>query len=211
MRNLFLVLLLGNLLFWGWRVWVAPPELPAMELRTPGKEPRIALLQPAGGPTAGMSAASGDCWRVGPIADPAVADALRARLDRLGFSPVLRNESGQIWVGYWVQLEPVPTREEADAMVARLSAGGLPDAYVVQTQPTFAVSLGVFRDRERADAVVATASSLGFRSQVGDRYRAGMQAWLTVRLPPGRKLPLQELGQQTGQILRSEPADCPAG
>jgi SPOR domain len=212
-KHLFLILLLANLLFWGWRLWVAPPEVPAMELRTPGKEPRIALLRPAtpapGSPGGNAVVGSGSCVRVGPIADGEVAGRLKTRLEGNGFAPSIGDEAGQVWVGYWVQLEAVATREEADAITARLAAGGLPDAYVLTTGAPYPISLGVFRDRERADAVVATATGLGFRPQVSDRYRAGVQYWLTLRMPTGRSLSLDELGKETGQILRSEPANCP--
>ena len=100
------------------------------------------------------------------------------------------------------------SREEADRIVARLAAGGLPDAYVLQTSPPYSISLGVFRDRERAEKVAAVATNLGFRPQTTDRYRAGLQYWLSVALPPGQALPMNELGRESGQILRAEPVPC---
>jgi len=115
-----------------------------------------------------------------------------------------------VWVGHWVQLEPVQTRAEADQVVARLAAGGLPDAYVLQTTAPFSISLGVFRDRARADAIAATATRLGFKPALTDRYRSGVQYWLTVVVPPGRSPSLEQLGRETGQILRAETVACPA-
>lgn len=219
MRNLFLVLLLVNLLFLGWRFWVVPPEVPATRLLAPGTEPTLEALVAAGGRTAGGSAASrqadpgraagGNCMRIGPIAEGPVAERLRARLNRDGFRTTMTSEDGQIWVGHWVQLDSVATREQADGIVARLAAGGLPDAYILQTEPPFAISLGVFRDRARADNVAATASRLGFRPTTTDRFRIGTQYWLTASLVPGRPLPLNALGQESGQILRAEPVKCP--
>ena len=110
-----------------------------------------------------------------------------------------------------MQLESVASRDEADRIVARLTAGGLPDAYVFQTSPPFSVSLGVFRDRDRAEKVAQAATSLGFHPQTTDRYRSGLQYWLSVALPPGRTLPLNELGRESGQILRAEPVACTPG
>ncbi len=214
MKNLFLLLLLGNLLFWGWRTWVVPPEVPALELRTPGKEPRIVLLgpvpaAPASGAGSNSVVGTGSCVRLGPIALEHLAEKLRNRLLTSGFVPTLAEESGQIWFGYWVQLEAGATREEADSVVARLAAGGLPDANVSSTVPPFQVSLGVFRDRKLADTMAAKATGLGFRPKISDRYRAGTEYWLTMRLPAGRRLSLEELGRETGEILRSEPVACP--
>jgi SPOR domain len=222
-RNLFLALLLANVLFFGWQQWIAPPDLPAARLRSPGPEPKIQAAGKAGarsGPVPVARAGSGDtsaepalpdagsCVRIGPIADGQVGDALRARLAASGFEAMLDAEDGQIWVGHWVQLESVASREEADRVVARLAAGGLPDAYVLQTSPPFSISLGVFRDRERADKVSAAAAALGFKPQTTDRYRAGVQYWLAFVMPAGKSLPLEELGRESGQILRAEQASC---
>lgn len=220
MRNLFLALLLANLLFLAWQRWIAPPEVPAKDLRSAAAEPAIKTLATAGAPAAAASTTGagarppvppdGRCIRLGPIAESATAESLRARLAAGAFDAAKVVEEGQIWVGHWVQLESVATREEADRIVAQLAAGGLPDAYVLQASPPFSISLGVFRDRARADTVAAAASRLGFRPQTTDRFRAGTQFWLSVVVPVGRELPLDELGRQTGEILRAEQVECPA-
>jgi cell division protein FtsN len=191
---------------------VAPPDVPAAVLRTPGREAELALLaaRRSTSPPAREVPPALACIRVGPIADGQVAELLRSRLVEAGFSPELGSEDGQVWVGYWVQLEPVATREEADQIVARLAAGGLPDAYVLQTTAPFGVSLGVFRERERADLVAAAAAGLGFRAQMADRYRPGLEYWLTMAPKTGQPLSLESLGQEIGQILRAEPTACPA-
>jgi cell division protein FtsN len=221
MRNLFLALLLANLLFLGWQQWIAPPDVPAARLRSPGPESAIAALAPAPAAATGEGAAGGvpaagrkpaaarTCMRVGPIADGQVADSLRAQLIARGLETGLASEEGQIWVGHWVQLESVASRAEADRTVARLAEGGLPDAYVLQTAPPFSISLGVFRDRERADKVAAAAAALGFRSQTSDRYRAGVQYWLSFAMTAGKTFSLEDLGRQSGQILRAEQISCP--
>jgi hypothetical protein len=214
-RNLFLALLFANLAFLGWRLWVAPAEVAPDRLLSRGKEPDLAASAPAvtkggggAGPTARTEAYR--CLRIGPIADGQVADTLHSSMISRDIKVDLNTEEGQIWVGHWVQLESVATRQEADVIAARLTAGGLPDAYVLQTAPPFSISLGVFRDRARADNIVAQATRLGFRPQISDRYRAGLQYWLAAEVPAGSSLPLEELGRQTGQILRAEPVTCKA-
>jgi hypothetical protein len=217
-KNLFLALLLVNLLFLGWQLWVAPPDVPATRLSLPGAEQDITpgpestgrtdRVQMAAGP--GQASTEDGCWRVGPIVDGQMADGLRARLAGLGLAAATTAEEGQIWVGHWVQIESVASREEADRIAARLAAGGLPDAYVLQASPPFSISLGVFRDRDRADKVAAAAVKLGFQPQTTDRYRAGLQYWLTAAIPAGRTLPLDDLARESGQILRADRIACPA-
>lgn len=222
MRNLFSILVLANLLFLGWRLWVSPPDVVATELAFAGQEPLITVLRPeAASPGSAdiretgirlpVSTSPGSqCLRIGPIADGPVADALRARLAADGFDVATTVEEGQIWVGHWVQLDGITSREEADRIVARLTAGGLPDAYVLQNTAPFTISLGVFRDRERADSVASAAGRLGVRARTTDRYRPGTQFWLAVVIPPGIDLSLDSLGRESGRILRAEQIDCPA-
>jgi hypothetical protein len=210
MRNLFLVLLLANLLVLGWQVWLVPGEVPAARLATPGTEAELTLTaadRGDSGPGAGPTGPGGPCLRIGPISDGQAADRVSERLRREGASVSQNAEEGEIWVGHWVQLENVGSRAEADRMVSRLNAGGLPDAYVLQDSPPFSISLGVFRSRERAEKVAAEARRLGFKPLMGDRYRPGVQYWLSVSALPGR-LNLNELARESGQILRSESVPC---
>jgi hypothetical protein len=217
-KNLFLILLLLNLSFLGWQLWIAPSDVPAARVASPGTGQDITPVQGSSARARRASTATGQerpssedrCVRVGPIADGQMADTLRARLARMGLAATTGAEEGQIWVGHWVQLESVASREEADRIAARLAAGGLPDAYVLQASPPFSISLGVFRDRDRADKVAATAAKLGFQPQTTDRYRSGLQYWLTAKVPAGRILPLDDLGRESGQILRADQVACPS-
>ncbi len=231
MKSIFLALLLANLLFVGWRLWIAPPEVLPRQLHAGGQEPGLQAARPrqdepggstrgepgpggGAGPAPAQSADAPDgvegasCTRIGPVADREVADKLHARLAGRSLQVSTVVESGRIWVGHWVQLESVPTREAADQIVARLVAGGLPDAYVLQSAPPFSVSLGVFRDKERADTMAAKAAALGFRTELVDRYRSGTQYWLLLPTVPGHMLRLDDLAREAGQILRAETVIC---
>lgn len=233
MRNLFLALLLANLLFAGWRLWIAPPEVPSRQLKAAGREaelrvvaaPQAAAPEGAASDRAAAAVASSEpvgpaaaapgagdaasCSRLGPIDDGQFADTLRATLAARGLRATTVVEAGQVWVGHWVQLESVPTREAADRMVARLAEGGLPDAYVFQSQPPFSVSLGVFREKERADRVAAAAAALGFHPEVTDRYRSGAQYWLFLQAAP-EALQLGDLAREAGPEPKVQPVPCSA-
>lgn len=232
MRNLFLILLLANLLFAGWRLWIAPPDVPPRQSGAagPGTALQLAIRhhgevveKPGGGPSgpapgmgpgegavtgAGGEGSEGRCTRIGPILDGQVLDRLRARLLGRGITASTQTEDGQVWVGHWVQLESVPGREEADRMVARLAAAGVPDAYVFQSAPPFTVSLGVFRDKAHAERVAARAAELGFHPQLTDRYRAGTKYWLLLPMTPAGPPGLDDLSQESGEILRAETVPC---
>jgi hypothetical protein len=220
-KGLFLALLLANLLALAWQLWIAPPEIPPDRLVKANSEAELtlALVQKpvvTATPNNTKKAVGGfnngdQCLRIGPLPDAGLADRVSQRLQREGIAVSQSAEQGQIWVGHWVQLENVVNREEADRIVAKLSAGGVPDAYVLPSAGPIAVSLGVFRSRERADKVVTDARRLGFRPVVTDRYRVGFQYWLQAKVPPGGRARLAELTRESGQILRSDAVPCSPG
>ncbi len=221
MRNLFLGLLLANLLVAGWQLWIVPDEVAATVLEAGGKDAELVLALPAVGnqparvakaPGRDQGAGGGRCYRIGPLADAGVADAVRRRLQREGITVSQNSAEGQIWVGHWVQIPNAGTRQQAEATVSRLTAGGLPDAYILDTAGTISISLGVFRDRQRAEKVAADARRLGLQPLISDRHRPGVQYWLLATVPSGRPAALPDVAGDSGQILRSEPVPCaPAG
>lgn len=222
MRNLFLSLLLANALFAGWRLWVAPPEVPARQLSGvagDGAAPLLALHRgeartstiPA---TSGRSGQrefdGGACMRIGPLVDAQLADRLRARLGATGLDAGVEREEGRIRVGHEVQVEGLAVRADAERMAAQLAAAGVTDVRISAGPPPFRISLGVFADREQAGQVLAAAEALGFQPRLSDRYRPAIRHWVIVAGLSGGELPdLAGFEEETGQLLQVEPVACP--
>lgn len=210
MRNLFLLLMLCNLWFAGWQLWVAPPQVTPAELLVAGPEARLVVVA-----ANRIAASHGDgsvetCLRLGPIAEAAVADKLKAQLLTRGMTDIsVVTEEKPVWKGHWVQAGEFAVREEALQAVTRLAAGGLADAHVPPGGPPFRVSLGVYLERGQADAVAATASKLGVAVRITDRFGPGRQFWLQGLALRGQSSFLERIGRESGQILRSEVISCP--
>jgi hypothetical protein len=218
MRNLFLGLLLANLLFLAWQVWVdpsAPVPAPAgddsLDLyagpagRPAGRAPAV----PGPEPAAPAPLPSGACLRVGPLDDAVAAQqAARALVDR-GFAaePIARDLP--VWLGHWVQVAGFESTASAEAARQRLAAGGLPDALLMQDGSRPLISLGVFRDRDGADRVAAAAAALGFAATVRDRFRPGVEHWVLVVPRAGQGLQSADLALPGTRILRAEATPCP--
>ena len=206
MRNLCLLLLLGNLVLLGWQRWVRPPPVPRPALPVA----QLELLAPvAAVPGAGGLTDAVRCLQLGPFDDPgALAAAARAlRAAGREVREVLR--PGEVWVGNWVQIDGLATLEAAEQARRRLVAGGLTDAYILQVDGAHRISLGVFRERERAEGVQRRARELGFSPALGDRYRPAQEAWLELRQPPGERFDPALLALPSTQILRTEEVACP--
>jgi hypothetical protein len=118
------------------------------------------------------------------------------------------SQSGEIWVGNWVQVEGLADRAAAERAMDRLADRGLKDAYIVTADAGYKISLGVFRSPERAAKVAEEADNAGLRATITDRYRTGTEYWLAIRHQAGRPPDLRELAKESTQILRVEPLDC---
>lgn len=240
-RNLFLALLLANILLFAWNRWVVPtprPAAPTVSVAPTQREAAVpaasmppdgaiaastaplappdgagaALPQPQVAPPTGTAAspAPGDtCVQVGPLPAAEAAAELSRSLASRGIPAATIARDTQVWVGNWIQVGGFASPAAADEARRRLVAGGLADAYLMQDGAEPVISLGVFREKERADRVAAIARGLGFKPVSTNRYRPAVEYWLLARIPaagarPGDGLPLPRSG-----LLRVEPAECP--
>ncbi|HEU4617470.1 MAG TPA: hypothetical protein VFV10_05480, partial [Gammaproteobacteria bacterium] len=53
------------------------------------------------------------CVSVGPFLDLGQATTASAKLRTAGYEPTQRAGEGEVWVGYWVYLDAIPSQEEA--------------------------------------------------------------------------------------------------
>ncbi len=231
MRNLFLALVLANLAFAAWHRWyggertapVAPlPDGPAITLvsevrddpsaAAPAPAPVVAS-PPAGLAVPGLPAATEPaaerCVSVGPFRELSQAATAAGSLRAAGHAPTQRVAEGEIWVGYWVYLERIPTEEEAEAILADIREHGVTDSYVIPDNGgDNRVSLGVFSEIGRAGRRREEVRALGYEPVVTDRTRRGTVYWVDVLLGPGESLDFDAL-QTPGRILRLEQRSCP--
>jgi hypothetical protein len=216
LRNIVLTLLLANCLVFAWTRWIAPAPVaePAL-MDVPAAAKRLVLYRRDGAPAATavvQSSAVVDttlhCERIGPFGESATAAMIGEQLGARGMVVDLSSESGNIWVGHWVQVVNLPTAEQAARAVERLIKAGVRDAYIVQTEPMYNISLGVFRDRSGADRAMKIAAAADLDYERMDRYREGQQFWVNVTLRDGDALDLTSLRLEQTQILRAELTGC---
>ncbi len=218
MRNIILSLALANLLLLAWEQWISPEGAPDPArfsgqpdaVQTPqlvlfsatGVEP--APAEPALRPAADVR----HCERVGPFDSPEPATTIGQQLGRRGLTVDLAHETGDIWVGHWVQVTDLESADAARRAVERLVRAGLNDAYIVRFEPTIDISLGVFRGEAGADRVEKAARGVGLEPVRTNRYRTGTQHWVNVELRGDQALELTDLQLPSSQILRTEAVAC---
>lgn len=239
MRVLCLLLILANVLYFIWsqlidvqvnaldrpaRDKARPPEKIVLAKEVPDlaqeRAPDRGMIEPSReapvqSPTQEMArAVEGDaltCTSVGPFAELAEAAQAQAALRGAGFNPRQRVEQGELWVGYWVSVQNISTRADAEDAVETLKSNGLDDVYLMPGgDPSYTLSLGVFSDYQRAQRRANEVRAVGLEPKVEDRKRAGSVYWLDVELPaPGARIDTSIFQSDPGKIMRLEMRACP--
>jgi len=231
MRALFLLLVLANLVFFAWayvtregassgnpnaRLEIAPESIKLMKAagqvvpdrsekpKAPGK-----AIPPVPPKTAAAPAA---CMEWGVFAGPAVAKA-EAALAKLELAPERIERAVTDSGGYWVYMPPQKTKADADRKLAELKDLGVNEFFVVQEPAKWrlAISLGIFRTEEAAQAFLAKLKERGVRTAVAARRENFLkQVAFFVREPGESTVARLTIIQQEfpGSELKAGP--CPA-
>jgi hypothetical protein len=202
MRALFLFLVLANLAFFAWSRYFSPADAGAdplplgrqiqpeqLKILAPAEQPPVASPKPApaapvaAAPALSPATASGSCLEWGSFT---LADAPRAEkaLEPLALGDRVAQRRTEELAGWWVFVPPQSNRQGALKKAAELKARGVDDYFVVVDDSPYrwAVSLGVFRNEDAAQARLAALRAKGVRSaQVGPRETMVPKVWLQVR------------------------------
>lgn len=185
-------------------------DAPVKDVQPPSVEPLAPAPAPGGAEVARADPLS--CTTIGPFADLPQAAQAQASLRAAGFEPRQRVEEGELWVGYWVSVQGLPTRAAAEDALKTLSANAITDVYLMPgSDPANVLSLGVFSDYQRAQRRAQEVRALGLEARIDDRKRSGSVYWLDVDLPePGRPIDSSIFETGPGKILRLEMRACPS-
>jgi hypothetical protein len=210
MRALFLLLLLANLAFYAWSRYGAPADAADPAPLSRQIEPdKLKVIAPHELPPVSATRKPLACLEWGSFT---VADASRAvqALEPLGLGARLAQRRTEELAAWWVFIPSQVNRQGALKKAAELKDLGIEDYFIVQEEGEhrWALSLGVFRSEEAAQARLAALRSLGVRTaQLGPRETLVPKIWLQVKSVDA---PLQaRLKEIARQIEGSELKDCP--
>ena len=195
----------------------APPastRTPTSAPLTAGSPSSASAALPARDATsAGVStrdAAATRCMSVGPFRDLAQAATAAGTLRTSGYQPTQRVADGDIWIGYWIYIDAIPTEAEANTILAKVRGQGITESYVIPNSDSGnLVSLGVFGEIGNVTRRREQVRALGYDPKVVDRTRRGTVYWVDIVLTPGQTLDLDNL-QTPGRIQRLEQRACEA-
>lgn len=237
MRNLVLLLLLANIIFFAWNQWVAePPTDNATHFRETDLGPTLEVAPDAESSVAGESSRTGrpapttpptdageqpprqsvaaivgrPCVSFGPFDSNDAGEDAVDRLEALGNSAALRAATGELFLGHWVQIRNIPTGAETQRQLRVLKDAGVQDAYPVPEEDgERTISLGLFSELARAERLELQAKSLNLDAEIVPHTREATVFWADTRLAPGQDVRALEEIFGEGTALVGNRAQCP--
>jgi hypothetical protein len=187
MRTLVLLLLLANLTLFGYIKLDSMTGGEGVRLSQQVQPDKITVLTPrqvAALDPAKVATLADVCVEWGPLSDSDRSRALAA-IEPLDLARLVSQKKVEVIANYWVFIPPAANRPAADRKMAELKTQGVKDLLLVDNGPQrYAISLGVFRSEERAQARLAELEAQGVKdAKVGDRAQSVMQTALVVRAP----------------------------
>lgn len=225
MKNLLMLLVLANVLYYLWGRFVEDPEEsgvvvvqesdlgPALNVsRSTVAEAAasVGAVLGSGKPSDLAAVVGRSCVSIGPFKTNAEADGAVAEYESDGMRASVRTTQGQVFVGHWVQIRNIPDREAGNAILEQLQNGGLGDAYLVPTDDEgLKISLGLFGEMSRAERVELQAKSLDLAADITPRMRDATVFFVDVGLPPGKGAGamMEKYGEES--VLLRDLATCP--
>ena len=202
MKNLLLLLVLANVLYFLWGMYQEEPPTPGSTVvgetdfgpsievaAVPDAETvaSIGAILGAGQPADLEAVIGRSCVTIGPLREQTDADAALLEYAGEGMKANTRSTEAEVFVGHWVQIREVESDSVANDMLDTLSEGGLSEAYLVRTDDEgLKISLGVFDDMDGAEKVELRARSMGFVADVSARMAERTVYFVDIGLPPGR-------------------------
>jgi len=228
MRALFLLLVLANLVFFAYtqfaredadagariaQLELAPDKVRQIKsaVQAPPERPKA---QGRAIPPAVPKAAPAACLEWGLFAGPAVAKA-EAALAQLELPAGRIERTVADSGGYWVYMPPQKTKADVDRKIGELKEFGVTEFFVVQEAGQWrnAISLGIFRTDEAAQAFLGKLKERGVRTAVaGRRENFLKQIAFHVREPdPALVAKLTEMQKAfPGTEMKAGPCPGPA-
>ena len=119
------------------------------------------------------------CASIGAFNKRSQAEVLSVNLLAQGIKSEITSEAVNEQAGFWVLIPPQSDREAAIAIAKDLEKAGIADIWrFTSGKLAHAISLGLFRDEERAQARRDTIAGMGFEPEVQPRFREQTRYWL---------------------------------
>ena len=217
MRWLFLFVLVLNLAYVGWEM--SQPEELVDAPRAVQNVSKIVLLSEIGQDSVALSEVSkaalassgeesevigGGCFTLGPFREMDKLRAVIRGIKEYVADASFRSYEEKEQAMFWVYLKPAKNHGQAKALAAQLKNKKVKDYFIINSEPKLhGISLGHFREKNRAYSHAGRITKLGFKPEVEALFKDYTIYWLDYEVIAGKVIPENTLGKHiTGKINR---------
>ena len=126
------------------------------------------------------------CFTLGPFREISNVKNLKKEISSYVEKVAIRNREEKEHTVHWVYIEPEKDRKSVIALGKRLKSKKIKDFYVIrQGEKNNGISLGHFKDKERAFGLESKVKKLGFDVKVEPIYKTFEVFWLDYQLVGG--------------------------
>ncbi len=202
MKNLLLLLILANVLYFMWGLATTEDTGPGVTLveETALGPPLQVTAGQASDSIASVGAVLGSgepsdleavvgrsCVTIGPFKVGSDADTAALEYSNEGMKAAVRTAKAQVFVGHSVQVANVDNRAAGRAIVAQLEEQGLDGPFIVGNDEIgYSIALGIFNDAANAEKVELQARAAGFDVETTPMSRERDVSYVDIGLPPGK-------------------------
>ena len=123
------------------------------------------------------------CYKSGPFTSRSAARKMNKAVAKLGVKASIKKKLKREKLGFWVYLKPERSLALSRLKAEEIKTKGIKDvAVVIKSKPKYAISLGVFKIKQTAEARKIKAESLGFKPLLTTRYNSKTQRWVEIQM-----------------------------
>ena len=214
MRHLVYLLLIANVVFFGWKLFETQSPEPLVRALPPLPDnvSRLVTLQEQQAATTGEEVVTDletltaeqppgagavlQCQALGPFLAVDAMRPIAAELGELGLQPEQRQVESKELVGYWVYLPAMP-REEIRTVLATLEDYNDKEYYV--GKGSF-ISLGTFKSMERAERRLQSVRKMGLAATLEERFTTQTSFWLDIQSNGSATEQLQRIAEGNSSL-----------
>ena len=214
MRHLVYLLLVANVVFFGWKLFEAQSPEPLVRAMPPLPDnvSRLVTLQEQQAATAGEQVVTDletltaeqppgagavlQCQALGPFLAVDAMRPIAAELGELGLQPEQRQVESKELVGFWVYLPAMP-REEIRTVTATLEDYNDKEYYVGKGN---FISLGTFKSMERAERRLQSVRKMGLEATLEERFATQTSFWLDIQSNGSATEQLQRIAEGNSSL-----------
>ena len=214
MRHLVYLLLIANVVFFGWKLFETQSPEPLVRALPPLPDnvSRLVTLQEQQAATTGEEVVTDletltaeqppgagpvlQCQALGPFLAVDAMRPIAAELGELGLQPEQRQVESKELVGFWVYLPAMP-REEIRTVLATLEDYNDKEYYV--GKGSF-ISLGTFKSMERAERRLQSVRKMGLAATLEERFTTQTSFWLDIQSKGSATEQLQRIAEGNSSL-----------